>query len=154
MLGSLTTRSQHSRYVRRLAGIFWNRSKSTLLAPRIWRCYAVFFRVTHDGQSERRATRSLRPPKRRRCIFSSRRHSGKQARFWGPSAQTMLLAGKRATHVPSANTGAIHAVRVGGRLTSHMRASLNLGRLEASQLDPPFSLWMYNISTEKNGIYN
>jgi len=39
-----------------------------------------------------------------------------------------LVAEKQGTHVPSANTGTIHAIHVGNRVISQMHASLNLRR--------------------------
>ena len=39
-----------------------------------------------------------------------------------------LVAEKQATHIPSANTGTIHAIPVGDRVISQMHASLNVRR--------------------------
>ena len=64
-------------------------------------------------------------------------HTGLQARAEAKSHLTRIklaallnapVAEKQATHVPSANTGTIHAIPVADRVISQMHASLNLRR--------------------------
>ena len=70
-------------------------------------------------------------------LFVHADHVGLQARAEAKSHLTRikitalvnaLVVGKQATHVPSANTGTIHAITVADRVISQMHASLNLRR--------------------------
>ena len=118
--------------------------------------------MTKLSNSSQEGARPWGRRERCRCILSRRRHCGKQARFWWPSALVVraeqpglqeraeanshltrikitallnaLVVEKQVTHVPSANIGTIHAIPVGDRLVSSQRhASLYLRRSTRSQ---------------------
>ena len=102
-------------------------------------------------------------------LFVHAEHVGLQARAEAKSHLTRvkitallnaLVAGKQATHVPSANTGTIHVITVADRVISQMHASLNLRRSTLLKNQKRHNLTplqihflsVFSINAENNGI--